>query len=406
MKIIHTSDWHLGHRLYEYERLDEHRDLLIQLAQIVSAEQPDALVVSGDIYHTSNPSNQYQRLFNEYLIRIQEAAPQMQIVVSSGNHDSGLKLEVARELWNKFGISIVGQFHYQDNVVSLDKHIVEVRPDGELKGYIVAIPFAHPCNFPKVAEVSDSEEDKQSSFIRAVLKEVSRRNPFGLPVVLMAHLFVQGTEPNKHDSIGGLDYVHLSSLGTDFDYLALGHIHKPYTIHSECPQQARYCGSPIAVSFDEDFDHTVSLVTFEGRRAHIDTIPIQARIPLKTLPVQALPFDEALAHARQYLRQHPEQEIYLRLNTSNTIDTLPPTAKEQSSQVFKDTLARFCYIKTQQSEENKEHKERNKLSIQELQVYNPLVLAKEYYLRRYNQEMPEELISCLQEAILQHNEKE
>lgn len=406
MRIIHTSDWHLGHKLYEYDRFEEQRDMLEQITQIVEQEQPDALVVSGDIFHTSNPNKQIQRLFNEQLLRIQEVAPQMQIVVSSGNHDSGLGLEVARDLWDKCGISIVGQFEYHGDEVSLDKHIIEVQSAGKILGYIVAIPYAYPSNFPHLGDKMMSGEERQARFVKAVLDEVVKRNDKGLPVVLMAHLFVVGAEANKHDTTGGLEYVRIEDFGENFDYLALGHIHKPYTFSSKYGSKARYCGSPLAVSFDEEHTHTVSLVTFEGRKPCINTIPITPLKALKTLPEQAMPLDDALKDVKRYLREHPDQRIYLRLNTSNTSEELPLNAREQVSSTLQDSPASFCLIKTRQREQVYDARGRATLSVQDLQEYSPLEMALDHY-RRVNdgEEMSEDLAKCLQEVIRQYQEE-
>ena len=141
MKIIHTSDWHLGHLLYEYDRTEEHRHFLSQLAGIVREEQPDALVVSGDVFHYSNPSAASQRLFTDALLAIHNACPRMQIVVTAGNHDSSSKLEVASNLWKYAGVSVIGQIERKDGKINLDRHIVEIKGSGGgLEGHVGGVP--------------------------------------------------------------------------------------------------------------------------------------------------------------------------------------------------------------------------------------------------------------------------
>ena len=99
MRIIHTSDWHLGHILYGYDRSREQRNMLGQIEEIVGKEKPDALVVSGDVYHTGQPSAAVQKMFTEAVMRLHEACPGMEIVITAGNHDSASKHEVSRILW-------------------------------------------------------------------------------------------------------------------------------------------------------------------------------------------------------------------------------------------------------------------------------------------------------------------
>ena len=104
MKILHTSDWHLGQEFYSYDRTEEHTSFLNQLKQIVADENPDVMVVSGDIYHNATPSNTTMKLFTDHLIQIQDECPSMKIIVAAGNHDSSARLEMTRNLWKKFNI--------------------------------------------------------------------------------------------------------------------------------------------------------------------------------------------------------------------------------------------------------------------------------------------------------------
>ena len=109
MKIIHTSDWHLGHTLYEHDRTAEHTAFLTQLRDIVEDEKPDALLVSGDIYDRTNPSTSVQKMYYKALLDMHAACPEMTIVVTAGNHDSKAMLELGRELWLMAGVRVVGQ---------------------------------------------------------------------------------------------------------------------------------------------------------------------------------------------------------------------------------------------------------------------------------------------------------
>lgn len=98
MKILHTSDWHLGHTLYNYDRTAEQQSFLRQLTRIVTEEQPDAMVVSGDIYHYSSPAAATQKMYTDAMLNIHQACPGMAIVVTAGNHDSSSKLEIDSSL--------------------------------------------------------------------------------------------------------------------------------------------------------------------------------------------------------------------------------------------------------------------------------------------------------------------
>ena len=108
MRIIHTSDWHLGHILYGYDRSREQKSMLSQIEEIAREEKPDALVVSGDVYHTGQPSAVAQKMFTEAVMRLHTACPEMEIVITAGNHDSASKHEVSRILWETQKVNMIG----------------------------------------------------------------------------------------------------------------------------------------------------------------------------------------------------------------------------------------------------------------------------------------------------------
>jgi len=108
MKILHTSDWHLGHTLYNCDRAEEQAAMLEQMRRIVVDEQPDLFLLSGDVYHTSQPSASVQTMFADALLAIHEACPAMTIVVTAGNHDSGMRHEIFRAPWRRFNVHTIG----------------------------------------------------------------------------------------------------------------------------------------------------------------------------------------------------------------------------------------------------------------------------------------------------------
>lgn len=243
MKILHTSDWHLGHTLYNYDRTAEQQAFLRQLACIVAEEQPDAMVVSGDIYHYSAPAAATQKMYTDAMLDIHQACPGMTIVVTAGNHDSSSKLEIDSSLWQHFGLNVVGNIERTAEEVNLDKHIIEVKNEKGTTGYVIAVPHVYPQNFP-LLDSETPRDQRQARFFQALLDEVKKRNTAQLPVVLMAHLSIEGSDRSGHDeSIGGIEYVPLSAMGEGYDYLALGHIHCPQDIKGS-HHHARYCGTP------------------------------------------------------------------------------------------------------------------------------------------------------------------
>lgn len=254
MKILHTADLHIGQILYQnYDRCDEHLHFFSQLKRWCQEERPDALLVSGDVFDIQQPSTATKRLFNEQFVELQKTLPDMHIVITAGNHDSASRLHADRAVWtfsNTHLVSVAPSITLDDGWQ--DDYIIELP-----SGFIVAMPYM----------LGDRSQQLQS-----VLDRVAERNIDGRPVVMMAHLAVTGSDITGHDfEIGTLKTQSLASLGTGYDYLALGHIHKPQTLgHPDDAMNmdaltypapvARYSGSALHVSCDEAYPHTVSVV--------------------------------------------------------------------------------------------------------------------------------------------------
>lgn len=401
MKIIHTSDWHLGHTLYNYDRSFEQRAFLKQLARIVAEEKPDVMVVSGDIYHYSSPSASTQRMYTDGMLRIHRACPEMKIVVTAGNHDSSSKLEIDSSLWHHFGVKVVGNIERTQEEVNLDKHIIEIRNQDVLKGYVIAVPHVYPQNFP-LLDAETPREQRQACFFQALLDKVEQLNTEKLPVILMAHLSIEGSDRSGHDeSVGGIEYIPLSSLGNGYDYLALGHIHCPQNIKGS-NGSARYCGTPLPVSFDETYPHSVSVVEIEKQGAEplLRTREIENPIPLLTLPSDPVPFEEALKLLEEYTE---EKQAYIRLNVLIK-DYLAPDCNERASNATRGKACRYCYIKLNRERQNTDSENRH-MSIQEIQQKSPLEIARLYYQESEGEEMDEELCTLMESAVQRVNMK-
>ena len=403
MKILHTSDWHLGHALYNYDRSEEQICFLNQLTGIVQEEQPDVMVVSGDIYHYSTPSAATQKMYTDGLLRIHQACPSMTIVVTAGNHDSSSKLEIDSNLWDHFRVKVIGHIERCGSAVNWEKQIITIPgQDGNPVGYIAAMPHVYPQNFPILSDDTPREE-RQSRFFQALLDETGKQNTQQLPVVLMAHLSVEGSDrTGQDDSAGGMEFISLSTLGKGYDYLALGHIHCPQTLKGS-ENHARYCGTPLPVSFDETYPHSVTIVQIrhQGEQPKITIRSIRNPWPLLTLPDTPVPFDEAL----KALEAYPDHEqTYIRLNVLIR-DYLVPDCNEKASAATRGKACRFCYIKCTREQQEQATPE-TALTIQEVKEMSPLDIAKRYYREAEGEEMDEELCTLMQEVITQVHAKD
>lgn len=393
MKIIHTSDWHLGQEFYTYDRTEEHEAFLSQLRDIAAAEQPDALVVCGDIYHTATPSNSVMRFFTDWLDRIRQACPQMQIIVTAGNHDSSSRLEITRSLWAHLGVTVIGRIERKDEVPDLDRLIVPVTgKDGRKCGYVIAMPHVFPQNYPAMSADTQREE-RRKAFMAALGKRAGELNTEGLPVVMTAHLTMTGSDMSGHDtSIGGLDSTDPAEIAVPYDYLALGHIHFPQTLPGG---RIRYCGSPVPVSFEESYPHSISSVIVEkGCLPQIETIKIENPWPVKTIPDHKCAFSEAMS----ILKDFPaEEKAYIRVRA--TLEDVPPAnAMPEAAEALAGKKARFCTFKWERSEKACGGRA-DDIDAERIRTISPVELAETYYRDRFGTEMDQSMRTLMEETV-------
>lgn len=366
MKILHTSDWHLGHTLYNYDRTEEQVDMLCQIKEVVRDQKPDVFLLCGDVYHTSQPSATVQTMFTEALIEIRDANPGMTIVVTAGNHDSGTKHEIFRTPWRALKVHTVGNLTKD----AMDEHIIEIPG----KGFVIAVPYCNERNIPE-------------GFFQSLLDAVEERNTGNLPVVMTAHTTVRGCDFTGHDSVlrcgseqtdeyvvGGIDSLDIEQLGDGYDYLALGHIHHAQFVHTG-KHNARYSGTPIAISFDENYSHSVSIVEIDrhGDTPRVETIEIENPRPLVTLPTEGLATWE---EAKRLIADFPNDiSAYIRLNVEIE-DFLPLEAHAEANTLTEGKQCRFCHINAKRR--SVKQTEANVLTVQEFQSERPIDIAKRY----------------------------
>lgn len=358
MKILHTSDWHLGHTLYNYDRTEEQMVMLLQMVDIVKKHKPDVFLLCGDVYHTAQPSAAVQTMFTEALVGIRDANPDMTIVVTAGNHDSGTKHEIYRTPWRALKVHTIGNL----NKEAIDEHIIEVPG----KGFIVAVPYCNERNVPE-------------GFFASLMDVVKERNTDGLPIVMTAHTTVKGCDFVGHDNateyvVGGIDTMDIAQFGDGYDYLALGHIHHAQFVHTG-KHNVRYSGTPIAVSFDENYSHSVSIVEIDGHndKPKVDTIEIENPRPLVTLPTEGVATWE---EAKQLLADFPNDiPAYIRLNVEID-DFLPVEATAEANALTEGKDCRFCHINAKRK--LTKQTEAKVLTVQEFQMEEPIDIAKRY----------------------------
>ncbi|MGP1514831.1 MAG: metallophosphoesterase family protein [Bacteroidales bacterium] len=363
MKILHTSDWHLGNMLYGYDRNESEQYFLEQLKDIVVQQQPDCMIIGGDIYNLSSPSAYVQKMYTDAMLDIHNSCPSMTTVVIAGNHDSPSKLEIDSSLWSCFNVFIVGSIDKQQEEIDFAKHIIEIRNrNNKLLGYVVAIPHFYIRNHPDLFKN-----------IQEYVKQININN---LPVILSCHLAVTNSEIRSNSTyVQDMEFFPLEELGEVYDYIALGHIHLPQTLKNS-NDRARYCGSPISISFNEQYPHGVSIVEVErGNKPNIQFVEIKDHMQLKTIPKESRELGEVLG----YVKNHKEEleNCFLRFNVE-VQDFLPSNSKEVSISLCKSIGAYFCTFNINRPERIINEDKSQSMTVEEFRNMTVMQIVKKY----------------------------
>nr|MCU0347519.1 exonuclease subunit SbcD [Saprospiraceae bacterium] len=257
MKILHTSDWHLGQKFISRDREEEHRLALDWLVQTIEKEQVDLLLVAGDVFDIGSPPNYARALYFNFLKKVVRTKCR-HIVITGGNHDSPQMLEAPRELLQLLDVHVVGAASEQVG----DEIIVLKNEQGEPEAVVAAVPFLRDQDLRRAAS-SDGGQERIERIKEGILAHyvavgeavVTDFAKLKIPKIAMAHLCVTGAEASdKQDNIylGNVENIRADQFPSVFGYVALGHIHRPQKIGGL--KQVRYSGSLIPLSFSETKD--------------------------------------------------------------------------------------------------------------------------------------------------------
>ncbi|MBW8190318.1 exonuclease subunit SbcD [Neiella marina] len=268
MKILHTSDWHLGQSFMGKSREPEHRAFLEWLLQLIEYESVNAVIVAGDIFDTTTPPSYARSLYNEFIVQMHQAG--CQLVILGGNHDSVSMLHESASLAQCLGTHVVGGV-----LQSPAEQVITLKNANTQVGAIVcAIPFIRARDVVE-SQAGQTGQEKQQALIKAMADHFDavyrealdtrtqlQRN---VPIIATGHLTTLAS--SKSESVRDIYVGTLESFPADHlpkaDYIALGHIHKPMSVAGQA--HVRYSGSPIHLSFDEvNHDKQVQLVSFNG----------------------------------------------------------------------------------------------------------------------------------------------
>ena len=254
MKFIHTADLHIGKSVCEHSMLDEQRHILARILEAVDSEKPDAVLIAGDVYDKPVPSAEAVAVLDDFLVSL--AKRDVHTFVLSGNHDSAERIAFGGRLMEQSGVHVS---HVYDG-----KFVPVTLGDSEGEVDVWMLPFVRPVNV-RACLASDDERDAVKDYTSAVKAAIAQMHfTPGRRNVLLAHQFVTGAErSDSEENVGGLDNID-ATVFEKFDYVALGHIHKPQNVlkGDDGTVRARYSGTPLKYSLSEAV-HKKSLTVVE-----------------------------------------------------------------------------------------------------------------------------------------------
>ncbi len=407
MKIIHTADWHLGNVFHRHNRVAEHRHFFGWLRDTIVQQQPDALIVSGDIFDGPNPAAEVQRLFYDFLTHLSVEHPGMSIILIAGNHDSGARLEAGEELLRLHNIFVRGTvWKDAEGETYFERMILPLAPRGSDTAEVVcyALPFLRPADYPAGLSVQDGLRHYLTNLDKRLKKTAFKR----LPVVVAAHFYAHGALIQAHEHserlvVGGQDMVEIDTMGKDYAYVALGHIHRPQAV-GNCAN-VRYAGSPLALSFSErNYKRAVNLVEIDTQ-GHVETTSLfyTPLCALVSLPDRgALDPQEALSRLRSLPDAQPDddREAYPYVEMNIRLAQPEPELRRRIGEIIEHKAVKFCRITTSTYREQSAQDDTQRPAVENsLHSQAPIDIAKQYYTARYGNEMPEALVERFNIAV-------
>ena len=371
MKLIHLSDLHLGKRVNELSMLEDQEYILNETLKIIDTEKPDGVMIAGDVYDKAVPPAEAVKLFDDFLVRLSKR--QLQVYIISGNHDSPERLAFGGRLMELSGIHISPVYDGSVQPLSFDDRFGSVN--------IYLLPFIKDIHvkkyFPEAA--INNYSDALKTVIDNMNIDRNERN------ILAAHQYITDSERSGSEDmpLGGLDNVD-SCVFDGFDYVALGHLHRPQNVGSE---RMRYCGSPLKYSFSEIQDQKFVTVVELGEKGNVTvrTVPL---VPLRDMKEIKGKYDEITL--RSYYENTSYQEDYIHITLTDENDVYNAVGKLRS---IYHNLMKIDY-ENSRTLHNSEITAANKI-----EQKTPLELFAELFKMQNGREMTGEQKDFIREAL-------
>ena len=359
MKILHTSDWHIGQKFMGKSREDEHKAFLTWVYETIKTESIDVLIVAGDIFDTGNPPNYALELYYNFLKKL-VSIKNLYVIITAGNHDSISTLKAPKQLLEAMNIYVVTSGESDEN------ELIAIYKNDQLEAVVCAVPFLRD-SVVREAVSGQTLNEKESSLNSGIKKhyidvynearELIKEN--NIPIIATGHLTTVGSRTSESERdiyIGGTLDIGSDFLGKYFDYVALGHLHINQTVGVN---HVRYSGSPIPLSFSESKQKKkVNIITFEDSQVSIKELDIPLYRKLQV-------FKGDLESIKKELLCVEDKDTWIEIHLK---DENPMYANQTIREYASDLGLTVLAIKIDRTQKKLEAKELDVVSLDELSV--------------------------------------
>ena len=371
MRFLHLADLHLGKQMNDLSLLEDQEAILGQICDIAEAERVDAVLIAGDVYQRATPQAEAMALFDRFVSRL--AAAERQVFVISGNHDSALRISYFAQLIRSAGVHVTETF---DGTL---QHVTLQDMAGEITVWM--LPFLRPAQVKRALpeEKIASYQDAVAAVIRHAQIDPRRRN------VLIAHQFITGCEisDSEEHMVGGLDQIS-AEVFADFDYVALGHIHKAQQAGRET---VRYAGSPLKYSFSE-----------AGHRKSVTVVDVEEKgeVRVRKIPLYPMRDVRLVDGLLDEISRMPYSEDYVWITVHDEL--VPPDAKVTLSVNFPNMM-KFSIVNSRTKTDV------NVLAAEKMENKSAAELFSDFYRLQNNDQLPSEKHQSVLEQVIRELEE-
>ena len=406
MRLLHTSDWHLGQTLHDFDRSYEHERFLDWLLDTLEAQQVDALLIAGDVFDNPNPSADAQKLLYHFLTEAKRRVPKLDIVIIAGNHDSAGRLEAPAPLLKNIDITVVGAVtRNAQGDIELDRMIAPLHDrQGDIAAWCLAIPFLRPGDVPRVATEGDAYLEGVRLLYRQTLDYALERWENRQAIIALGHCHTSGgvtsEDSERRIVIGGAEALPVDTFDRAIAYVALGHLHRAQQVGDH--KRVRYCGSPLPMSFTEiHYHHQVLRIDLDGGAIReITPIRVPRPVDLLRIPQDPAPINEVMRQLQALeLPDRPRNEQpYLQVRVQLTAPE--PGLRAKIDAVLDNKPVRLARIEVTHGNSASGTAHPGYHSLDDLERLQPTDIFKKLYQRKYpNTEPDAALLTAFTELL-------